>query len=296
MNYIGTKGTNLLMRRNIAQALPYDPANPRSVAARKPFPNFVVYIDSDSSGRSNYHSMNAKLETADRLAVATVVYTWAKSTDNKSAAAGIGASGFNGWQGLLDNSRPELDRGRSDFDVDHRLVGSFVYNLPFGRGEKFAGSAGGVKNAVVGGWQVNGIVTLAAGLSDHHHGGGSGGLNDTLRDQPGRPGRRPLPETGSESRRWFNTTAFAQPAPGGVRQHRTKHAARARHQQPGSRAVQELRPGAQGTRLQFRFESFNAFNHTQFNGRLDQHRLDNFGVVTRRAPGRINQMGLKLIF
>ena len=51
VNYIGTKGTNLLMRRNIAQALPYDPANPLSVAARKPFPNFVVYIDSDFSGR-----------------------------------------------------------------------------------------------------------------------------------------------------------------------------------------------------------------------------------------------------
>ena len=62
LNYIGTKGTNLLMRRNIAQALPYDPANPKSVAERKPYPNFVVYIDSDFSGTSNYNAMNAKLE------------------------------------------------------------------------------------------------------------------------------------------------------------------------------------------------------------------------------------------
>jgi hypothetical protein len=53
LNYIGTKGSNLLMRRNIAQALPYDPANPKSVAERKPYPNFVVYIDSDFSGPSN---------------------------------------------------------------------------------------------------------------------------------------------------------------------------------------------------------------------------------------------------
>ena len=62
LNYIGTHGTNLLMRRNIAQAFPYDPAHPLSVDARKPYPNFVVYIDSDWSGRSNYHALNTKLE------------------------------------------------------------------------------------------------------------------------------------------------------------------------------------------------------------------------------------------
>ena len=66
LNYIGTQGSNLLMRRNIAQALPYDPANPSPVAARKPFPNFVVYIDSDWGGRSNYNAFNAKVEHRTR--------------------------------------------------------------------------------------------------------------------------------------------------------------------------------------------------------------------------------------
>jgi len=157
VNYIGTKGTDLLMRRNIAQALPYDAKNPLPVSARKPFPNFEVYIDSDFSGSSNYHSMNAKVERHVSSLVATVVYTWAKSTDTKSAAAGIGASAFNGWQGTLDNSRPELDRGRSDFDVDHRLVGSFVYNLPI------AENATGTKGALLGGWQVTGSPRSSAG-------------------------------------------------------------------------------------------------------------------------------------
>ena len=40
----------------------FDPANPLSVAARKPYPNFVVYIDSDWSGRSSYNAFNTKLE------------------------------------------------------------------------------------------------------------------------------------------------------------------------------------------------------------------------------------------
>ena len=79
--------------------------------------------------------MNTKLEHRGRGSLLTFAYTWAKSTDSKSAAAGIGATGFNGWQGFLNNHDPERDHGLSDFDVDHRLVGSFVYNLPFGNGE-----------------------------------------------------------------------------------------------------------------------------------------------------------------
>ena len=72
LNYIGTHGTNLLMRRNIAQAALYDPANPLSVDARKPYPNFVVYIDSDWSGRSNYNAFNTKLEHRGPGAILTL--------------------------------------------------------------------------------------------------------------------------------------------------------------------------------------------------------------------------------
>ena len=57
VNYIGTHGSNLLMRQNIAQAFLFDAANPQSVAARKPFPNFGTYIDSNWSGRSNYEAL-----------------------------------------------------------------------------------------------------------------------------------------------------------------------------------------------------------------------------------------------
>ena len=215
INYIGTHGSNLLMRRNIAQAFLFDPTNPQSVDARKPFPNFGTYIDSDWSGRSTYNALNAKLEHRGVSSILTFAYTWAKSTDSKSAAAGIGASGFNGWQGFLDNHDPERDYGLSDFDVDHRLVGSFVYNLPFGSGEKFAGDATGVKNALVGGWQVNGIYTWQRGFPLTITAADVGGLNDTFgtnrADLVGDPnaGERTV-------NRWFNTAAFAQPAAGAL--------------------------------------------------------------------------------
>jgi hypothetical protein len=296
INYIGTKGTHLLMRRNIAQALPYDPAHPLSVAARKPFPNFEVYIDSDFAGNSNYHSMNAKLERHTSALVATLVYTWAKSIDNKSAAAGIGASGFNGWQGLLNNNDPGLDRGLSDFDVDHRLVGSFVYNLPFGKGEKFAGDASGVKNAIVGGWQVNGIATFQRGFPITIQAEDAGGLNDSFGTNRANLVGDPYPSGFEKSvNEWFNTAAFAQPAEG-----RFGNIGRNTLRGPGINNLDlalfknfEL---GKGSRLQFRFESFNAFNHTQFNAPVTNVSDPNFGRVVGSRPARINQLGLKLLF
>jgi hypothetical protein len=296
VNYIGTKGTDLLMRRNIAQALPYDPANPLPVAARKPYPNFVVYIDSDFSGTSNYHSLNTKLERHTNSLVATLVYTWAKSTDNKSAAAGIGASAFNGWQGLLDNSRPELDRGRSDFDVDHRLVGSFVYNLPFGKGERFASNATGVKNALVGGWQVNGILTLQRGFPITITAADAGGLNDSFGTNRADLVGDPYPSGFDKSiDAWFNTAAFAQPAPGffGTVGRNTLRG-------PGINnldfALFKNFDLVRGSRLQFRFESFNAFNHAQFNAPVVNVADTRFGRILSARPGRINQLGVKLLF
>ena len=294
LNYIGTHGTNLLMRRNIAQARLFDPANPLPVAARKPYPNFVTYIDSDWGGRSNYNAFNAKVEHRGRGSILTFAYTWAKSTDLKSAAAGIGASGFNGWQGFLDNSDPERDYGLSDFDVDHRLVASFVYNLPFGSGEKFAGDATGVKNAVIGGWQVNGIYTWQHGFPLTITAADLGGLNDTSgtnrADLVGDPD-----DVDRSVTQWFNRAAFRQPAAGAL-----GNLGRNTERGPGVNnidlALFKNFDVTRRIRLQFRLESFNAFNHTQFSAVSTNLAAANFGVVTGARPARINQLGLKVLF
>ena len=246
------------------------------------------------AGDSNYHALNAKLEHRGRGALLTFAYTWAKSTDSKSAAAGIGASGFNGWQGFLNNHDPERDYGLSDFDVDHRLVGSFVYNLPFGSGEKFAGDATGVKNAIVGGWQLNGIYTWQHGFPITITAADLGGLNDTFgtnrADLVGDPtsGERTVT-------RWFNTAAFAQPAAGAL-----GNLGRNTERGPGVNnldlALFKNFNLGMGARLQFRLESFNVFNHTQFAGVSTNIASTNFGVVTSARAARINQLGVKLLF
>ena len=154
VNYVGNKGTHLLNRINIGQGLP--PKNPAACdpitggnptagdcpfLARRPYANITSslgFLDSEWNGYSNYHAANVKFERRTSSMAITAVYTWAKSMDDKSAAAGVGAT--NAFSGHMNEHNQRADYGRSEFDVDHRFVNSFVYQLPVGRGKKFAGS------------------------------------------------------------------------------------------------------------------------------------------------------------
>ena len=107
--------------------------------------------------------MNVKVEHRSANLAGTAVYTWAKSMDDKSATAGIGASGA-GYQGFQDNHNPQKDYGLSDFSVGQRFVASFVYQLPFGRGQKFGSSVNRGVDLAIGGWQITGIATFQQGF------------------------------------------------------------------------------------------------------------------------------------
>ncbi len=292
LNYVGSHGSNLLMRINIAQAYPYSPDNP-TVAGRKPYPNFGTYIDSVWNGYSDYHGLNAILTHRGRGLLATLAYTWSKSTDSKSAAAGIGGSAFNGWQGFLNNHDPARDHGLSDFDVDHRVVASFVWNLPFGKGEKVAGDATGLTQAIIGGWQLNGIYTWQRGFPITIQAVDVGGVLDTFgTNRANIVGD--IHSGGGTTTQWFNTAAFAQPALG----------------QFGDSGRNILRgPGINNldlalfknfslpkSTLQLRVEAFNAFNHPQWLGVSTNISAPTFGVVTSARDGRIVQLGAKFLW
>jgi hypothetical protein len=65
---------------------------------------------------------------------------------------------------ILNSFRPELNRGVSDFDTRHLITADWVYELPFGQGKAFAGSAGTLLNALIGGWQFSGLSRWSSGL------------------------------------------------------------------------------------------------------------------------------------
>ncbi len=302
LNYIGSKGTHLLMRRNIAQARP--PANPAlcaatptvgdcPVLARRPFPNFATYIDSDWSGNSSYNAFNAKVEHRSNSLLFTAVYTWAKSIDSKSAAAGIG-NDVAGWQGFLNNNDIRRDRGRSEFDVDHRLVSSLVYELPIGRGKRFGGNMHRAVDVVIGGWQVNAIATFQNGFPMTISAADVGGLNDT--SGTNRADLVGTPKLIKSIDQWFDTSAFRQPAAGFL-----GTSGRGILRLPGTNnwdtGLFKNFTISEKISFQFRFESFNAWNHTQWgNPERNVANTANFGKILSARAARINQLGAKIVW
>ena len=295
LNYIGNKGTHLLERRNINQAYaPANPSNPAPLASRRPYPNFVTYIDSDWSGNSSYNSGNAKIEHRSGSLGLTGVYTWAKAIDTKSAAAGIGQTG-SGYQGFMDNHDAALDRGLADFDVDHRVVGSFVYELPFGRGKRFLSSTPKAADIVLGNWQLNGIATFQKGFPYSISAADTGNLLDSNGAQRASVVGNPNPSGFKQSiAQWFNTGAFVQPA-AGVYGTSGRNILRAPGINSWNLSLFKNFPFKERVNLQLRLESFNTFNHTQWGVPNHDVTSPQFGqITTTNVDGRINQLGGKL--
>lgn len=323
-DYIGNRGIHLLDRRNIAQALPvsaadlsFCQADPKDVAhncpqsMRKPYKNFPgTYINSDWDGFSFYNAGTVKLtHRTSNLAVVSF-FTWAKSMDNKSAAAGVGATG-SGYQGFMDNHNPQLDYGPSDFDVSKRFVTSYVYNLPIGRGRRLLGNLGGAGNSLLGGWTLSGIATFQTGFPYSISATDVNGLLGTVFQRADlKPGCNPNTGFTQSVNEWFNTSCFVNP-PAGVYGTTSRNFMTA----PGiailDTALSKTFQFTERTGLQFRIDTFNTLNHPQWGGSPggligfgsggNNHPGSSlgsptFGKITGAGNGREIQLGAKIIF
>ena len=326
VNYIGNKGSRLLSRQNINQAILlsnmtacYTTPVPDSCqpSNRRPYPNFVTYIDSSWIGHSNYNALNLKFERRSRELALTSIYTWAKNLDDKSSAASAGSEA-QGWNGYLNNHDPELDYGRSDFNVGQRFVTSLVYDLPVGRGKQFASQVNPVVNAVIGGWETTGIATFQQGFPttiqcyDYDPASGVGGLLDigtgfgiNRCNHAGDP--KKLKWTLKSSDFAANNALFADPTPGTF-----GSSARNVVNAPGIEnfviGLYKNTDITEHARFQLRFEAFNAFNHPQFNadpnggfaggGSSVNNVRDSgqLGLIGAAAPARVLQISGKFIF
>lgn len=268
-----------------------------------PFPQFGGFSgDSPPWANSIYNSLQLRVEKRFSHGLqALVTYTWSKSIDDASTTDG-GVSWLGGnANGPQDPNNRRLERGLSTFDIPRVLQFSYVYELPIGRGKALLGNAPTIVNAVLGGWQTNGIWRFTDGRPILL--GLSGGQS-----LPTYGGQRPniiAPlkcNTGPD----FLTNYFANakqvllvPAPftltnapraiGSCRQPGQANATLSMFKEF---SLAKLREGA---RLQFRFEAFNALNHPQFNGPHASFTSGNFGTITSTANSpREVQLALKL--
>ncbi|MBZ5624220.1 MAG: TonB-dependent receptor [Acidobacteriia bacterium] len=105
----------------------------------RPYPQFNKVIQTwGSLAHSSYHALQAKFRKRYRRGFQVLAaYTWSKMLDDNSGAI----NGGNQGPPFADNNRRDLDKSYSAFDIPHRLVASFDYDLPFGAGRRVSGIA-----------------------------------------------------------------------------------------------------------------------------------------------------------
>lgn len=226
-----------------------------------------------------------------------VSFTGGKLMDNSAAAVSylgpISGTYANQYDGHLEWSV-------SPQDVSRSLVTSFVYNLPFGKGQKFISSAPRVANWLISGWQVNGIITLQTGTPIVL----GPAINQTgLLTQAQRPDNNGHSAALSNPtiNEWFNTSVFYQPPPFTIgNAARTLPDVRNPGESDADLSLFKNNYFGKESRynLQLRIEAFNALNHPQFaapNTSLEAGTA--FGTITSLAiPSRVVQLAAKFNF
>ena len=119
----------------------------------------------DTIGVSNYSAFQFVLKhpVSHGLQV-DFSYTFGKSLDMGSDATRATLTGGSSHSHIVDAWLPGLNYGPSDFDIRNDVTIDWVYNLPFGHGQAFAGGAHGVLQALIGGWQFSGLNRWTSGL------------------------------------------------------------------------------------------------------------------------------------
>ncbi len=190
-----------------------------STQAAIPFPTLAYIATADNFGFSNYNAGTISVKKRSANLQFELSYTFSRNLSNINGAPVASAAGFaNEFGDTLSNPyAPGLDYGNVPFIHRNRFLATFLYELPFGKGQAFLNS-NSILDKIVGGWQLGGLTLFETGpfmsvslLSDPSGTGynlygalsGNGGRADTV------PGVNPY--AGQSINQWINPAAFADP-------------------------------------------------------------------------------------
>ncbi len=149
------------------------------------------------NGSSNYNGLQLHYEHRATNFLATASYAWSHALDNTNSPYGGTPTAVLLWYDQAANY------GNSAQDERHIFSSSFVYSLPFGRGQRFGTGVNRALDLLIGGWQVNDIVQLSTGQPVDLQAGAS--AQEGVNNRPDVVGPIKYPKTLSE---WFDPTSF----------------------------------------------------------------------------------------
>lgn len=285
VGYQGSKSTHLYSGRNINNGGPH-PTIRESLRRVRPMWNQVTLRDAGSN--SNYNAMVAKVEKRFSKGLTFISsYTLSHSIDQGNESLDEDLSGRANEYNLSG------ERGNSSLDRRHSFISSFSYELPFGRDRLFGSGWNGTLDAVLGGWQVGGIMTFRTGFPfDVSYPGDP--QNSGTRNRGDRIASGKLDNPTID--KWFDEFAFVQSLPGvyGTTGRNVLYG-------PGLGNLdfilaKHFNMPWKEHHLQFRFEAFNFTNTPHFNQPVAALRAPNTATINSADEPRRIQFGLKYSF
>ncbi|MEX2262407.1 MAG: carboxypeptidase regulatory-like domain-containing protein [Bryobacteraceae bacterium] len=282
--YLGTKGTRLPIRRELNPAIFRPGATVGNINARRIYaPDYASIISYENVINSTYHAFQLTLNKRFSQGFTVLAsYNFAKSIDGMS----LDVDGFNGQDPL----NMQADKALSDFDVRHRVVTSFLWEIPSPRA--------GIARWVLGGWQANGILIAQAGTPFTVTSGQDRALSGVGTQRPDVIGDPKL-DTGRSRDAlmvgYFDPSQFVLPLAGSY-----GNGGRNLLIGPGDYnldfALFKKFTIREGWQLQYRWEMFNAFNHANLSNPRSNIGVARPGQIDTTSGPRVMQMGLRLKF
>jgi hypothetical protein len=261
----------------------------------RPYPEYCSVTEAPPAvGSSSYNALqvtyNHRWHSGLNL---NVSYTYSRFTDDVQGSSGWAFPGSG--SSVRDSYNLAAERSVDTSDIPHSLVVNYIYELPFGHGKRLGGDWKGPVNAILGGWQLTGIVSAKSGFplsispSTNNTNSFGGNQRPNLVGDP-RPANQTIYH-------WINAAAFAEPAAFTFgNSPRNLSNLRSPRYNDWDMGIQKWWSFSEAKRLQFRIEMFNALNHPNFFAPDTNLGDASFGSISQAYPARDVQAALKFYF
>jgi len=295
-SYVGNVNRHLNDYRNInlpsLAELPLVDSNAvqYTAASTLPYKGFRHLNMAQNEATGHYNSLQIDLNSQfTRDLQLRAYYTLSRSIDPSTGGSGQDLNAvtnpYLGWR---------YDLGPSLFDRTHNFSANFIYSIPVLRS-----SSSRILKSTLGGWQVSGIISISSGLPVN--------INDTTpiannvvgnNNRPDLTGKIRYEEqvVGPQKIQYIDPAAFTSVTSAGTFGNLGHNALRGPGRDNWNLSLFKTFAFGETSGLQIRFESFNTFNHTQFQNVNNNFGQGTFGQYTSAYPARLIQLAGKVYF
>jgi len=302
--YNGNHSTHLPIIGDYNQAVPNLPGASLGIQARRPDQSFGAITWVDPAGSNNYNGLSVRAE--HRLANGLYVlnsFTWSKALGDSEQALEV----YPGYTVANAQNIHDLaaEKGPTSFDLKFIDVTSVVYELPFGKGRRFATSLSPVAEAFLGGWEISGVDTAHTGtaINVNYAPAAANDVTGAIADYRGLAVLRPnvsgsaiSQNTNGMVNNYFAGYSFTTPSPTDPFGDLGRDAFRAPGLWQLDTGINKSFQVREGIRLQFRSEFFNILNKTNFSPPTATTTSSACGTIRSTYAPRQIQFALKLVF